>query len=260
MRCRGGFSLFLFIIIVSGLMLSHASAQVPLLLDKTIVDLTHSLRPGIPYFPGTIPFATHPLVNEKDGYRLNVFSASEHHGTHIDAPLHFFAKKNGVDKIPLDLLLRQAVKIDVSKKVSQNPDYQLQVKDIKAWEKEHGPIPKDSYVLLETGWSKHWSNPQAYLNKDKDDVLHFPGFSCEAAQFLIEGRHAQGLGIDTLSVDAGSQTDFCAHKVALKWDKLLVENLAHLDKVPAKNSYILVAPLKLKEGSGAPARVWVWLP
>ncbi|OGP14274.1 MAG: hypothetical protein A3I75_06725 [Deltaproteobacteria bacterium RIFCSPLOWO2_02_FULL_50_16] len=235
-------------------------AQVPLLLDKKIVDLTHPLATGMPYFPGNIPFSIHPLIKAEEGYQMSVFSASEHHGTHLDAPSHFFSKKTTVDKIPLDFLLRPVVKIDVSQKVEKNSDYRLSVDDIRSWEKENGPIPKGSYVMLYTGWDERWPQPAAYINQDDKGEMHFPGFSCEAAQYLVDGCHVQGVGIDTLSGDAGLEKDFCVHRIILKWEKFIIENVANLSQLPPRGSYILVAPLRLAEGSGAPARVWAWLP
>ena len=46
-------------------------------------------------------------------------SASEHGGTHLDAPRHFAEGKWTTDEIPLDRLIGPAVKIDISPKAAQ---------------------------------------------------------------------------------------------------------------------------------------------
>lgn len=46
-------------------------------------------------------------------------SASEHGGTHLDAPRHFAEGKWTADEIPLDRLIGPAIKIDISSKAAQ---------------------------------------------------------------------------------------------------------------------------------------------
>ena len=75
----------------------------------------------------------------------------------------------------------------------------------------HGDIPAGAVVLARTGWSQRWTSRAQYRNEDKRGVMHFPGFSEDAAKFLVEGRAAMALGIDTLSVDAGSSKTLAVH-------------------------------------------------
>ena len=46
-------------------------------------------------------------------------SASEHGGTHLDAPRHFAEGKWTADEIPLDRLIGPAIKIDISSKAAK---------------------------------------------------------------------------------------------------------------------------------------------
>ena len=67
--------------------------------------------------------------------------------------------------------------IDVSKKVKYT-DFEIKVEDIIAWEKEHGPIPRGSVVLIRFGWSSvHYDNHMAYygLVNSSSTEMHFPG-------------------------------------------------------------------------------------
>jgi kynurenine formamidase len=47
-------------------------------------------------------------------YAANRFATAEHGGTHIDAPIHFFANRETVDQIPLSRLIGPGVWVDVS--------------------------------------------------------------------------------------------------------------------------------------------------
>ena len=63
-----------------------------------------------------------------------------------------------------------------------------------------------------------------------------------------------GIGIDTLSPD-GSHMGFPVHKIILGAGLYILENLCRLDKLPAIGAKIMALPMKIKNGSEAPARV-----
>src|SRR5206468_3292056 len=163
------------------------------------------------------------------------FSASEHGGTHIDAPIHFGEGRSAVDQIPVERLIGPAVVIDVSAQCSRNPDYELTVEDLVTWESRHGPIPANSLVLILSGWGQRWPDRRRYLGSDTPDnpqTLHFPGISREAAEFLVSRRTVRGVGIDTASIDPGRSRDFPAHRVLNGADVYALENVAALDRLP----------------------------
>ena len=152
------------------------------------------------------------------------------------------------------------MRIDVSAKVALDADYRITVDDLRAFENAHGPIPTGAVVLAYTGWSKFWDTPARYQNQDVMSRLHFPGFSAEAAQWLVDERQARGLGLDTLSVDHGLSRDFAVHHVLGKAGRYGLENLANLDKLPPRDFYLFVAPIKIESGSGGPTRVFAAWP
>jgi len=57
-------------------------------------------------------------------------------------------------------------------------------------------------------------------------------------------------------VDYGKSQDFPVHKLMCGAGKLAIENLANLDRLPAKGATLNVAPMLIKHGTGAPARVF----
>lgn len=225
-----------------------------------VVDLTHDLKDGTPLFPGGIPFTLEPLTQLADGYYMNSFVSGEHTGTHLDAPAHFGKGLPTVDEIPPTRLVSQGILIDVQAKSSANPDYVLALVDLQDWEKANGRIPARSLVILNTGWHQRWENPDRYLNRDESGAMHFPGFSAEAVRYLLKERDVNGIGIDTASIDPGKSATFDAHKALLQGGRYQIENLDSLNLLPARGFSVIVAPMKISRGSGAPARVFAIVP
>jgi kynurenine formamidase len=188
---------------------------------------------------------------------------AEHGGTHMDAPIHFAEGKRTSDQVPLANCIGPAAVIDVSRFCADDPDYELDVADIRTWETYHGPIPRGAIVVMRTGYGKYWPDKNRYLGTDKPmDVenLRFPGFSGQAVDFLVKRRDVAALAIDTASIDAGRAKDFPAHQVLNAANKPAFENLANADKLPATGSTIIALPLSIKDGTGGPARIIAVLP
>jgi len=194
-------------------------------------------------------------------YSANNIATAEHGGTHIDAPIHFSKSGQTVDEIPLEKLIGKAIKIDVSLKALNNPDYLISVEDFTNWEKkENIQIPDGSIVLLQTGFSKYYPDKVKYLGTDKrgEDavkLLHFPGLSAEAAEWLVENRNIHAIGIDSPSIDYGQSQYFKSHVILLSQNIPVFENLTNLDQIPEKEFEIIALPMKIKGGSGGPLRI-----
>lgn len=223
-----------------------------------VVDLTHTLNAETPtYEPPAKPTYRVKTVAtiEKDGYFAREVSLPEHFGTHLDAPAHFVGGMWTVDQIPPDRLVAPLAVIDVSLNVKSNGDYQISVDDIAQWEKAHGQVPLGAVVMVRTGWDARWNSAKDYRNADSKGVMHFPGYSEDAARFLVEGRKVLGLGIDTLSIDYGPSKDFPVHQYDLHRSVYQLENVANLDHAPVTGGLVVIAPMKLEGGSGAPVRI-----
>jgi kynurenine formamidase len=106
-----------------------------------------------------------------------------------------------------------------------------------------------------TGWDYRWNRPKEFHNVASDGLPHFPGFSLEAAEFLVKTREVVGLGIDTMSVDKGATTTYPVHQFTSKASVYHLENVANLGLVPPSGATVVVAPVKLENGSGAPVRL-----
>jgi kynurenine formamidase len=225
---------------------------------KAVVDLTHSINDQVPPF-NFAQRADYKVTTQatiaKDKVFARNFSMPEHYGTHIDAPAHFAAGMWTVDQIPPERLIAPMIVLDIGSKTQTNADYQLSVEDIADWEQIHGQIPGNAVVMLNTGWGSRWNSTKDFRNADVKGVMHFPGYSLNAAKFLTEARAVLALGIDTLSVDFGQSTDFPVHHYTMPHSVYHLEGVANLDHLPATGSMVIAAPIKLEGGSGGPVRI-----
>lgn len=231
--------------------------------EFNIIDLTHTLDNTSPYWPNDTgnPFKYDTLSAHKSGApKMGAYYTPEHQGTHIDAPIHGGDNLKSVDQLTAKEMFGPAVVIDISEQSAANPDYTLSKKDILDWEAKHGKLANGIIVLLHTGWSKKWTEYKAYKNEDENDEMHFPGFSGEAAQFMIDQRDIRGIGIDNMSVDAAQAKDFPVHNIVNGSGKYQLENVANLHLLPPKGIFLIVAPIKLQSGSGGQVRLFAIVP
>ncbi len=218
------------------------------------VDLSHPLTPDFPTWPGEEDHALKATVlahHRESGYYARALAHAEHLGTHLDAPAHFGGKATA-EAIPAAWLV---LPLAVVRFKPQDPDARLGVDDLLEWERKHGRLPRGALVALDSGWSHRAKDPAAYRNMDAKGVMHFPGFSAEAARFLVMERGTLALGTDTLSLDFGASEDFPVHRIVLPAGRFGLENLAHLDRVPEAGAYAFVGAPPVAGASGVPARV-----
>lgn len=208
---------------------------------KEIIDLTVSLRTFMPVW------ATSPLPKiepvgylSRDGYNSELYSSSTHAGTHVDAPYHFDDNGLAVDAVPLEKLVGDGYCLDVR---SKNAEI-----DVSELEQKWHPDFDGNVLLLHTGWSRKRSFSKEFL-------YEFPGLSMNAVEFILEHK-VKLLGIDTLGMDPYRRTGFDVHHALLTKGIPFIEDLCNLDRLREGKKYMIVAlPLKLKDASGAMARV-----
>lgn len=232
-----------------------------------LVDLTYSFDDTTLVWPRNLPF--HRDGDERGGtvdeawYATGQVTLSEHAGTHMDAPIHFAQGQAGIDGIPVEHLIGPAVVIDVRASAATQRDYRLSIQDLQRWEARFGTIPNGAVVMMLTGWGDHWRNRDRYFGSATPDLpttLHFPGFSEEAARFLVAERHIVGIGIDTPSIDYGPSQDFVVHRIVNGAGLYGLENVARLDELPPSGATVIALPMKIAGGSGAPVRIIGMIP
>ncbi|MCF6264382.1 MAG: cyclase family protein [Xanthomonadales bacterium] len=249
-----------FLLILSLSFLSNANG----LFTGEWIDLTHDFSEEAIYWPTAETFKKKTVYEGQTdaGYFYSAFkfSAEEHGGTHIDAPIHFVENRKTVDQIPIEQLIAPGVVIRITDKTKENRNYQLSIEDILNWEKLNGKIPENSIVLIDTGSSKFWPNRKKYMGTDERGPnavakLSFPGIHPHAAEFLATRRKINALGIDSPSIDFGGSKLFRTHRILFNKNIPGLENVANLDKLPAKGFMIIALPMKIKGGSGSPLRI-----
>jgi kynurenine formamidase len=232
-----------------------------------VVDLTYPFGAETIYWPTAQGFrldvVSHGETPGHYWYEANNYSGAEHGGTHMDAPAHFAEDRATADRVPVTAGIGPLVRIDVSAAAAKDADYRLTREDLLRWEAAHGAIPRGAIVVMYSGWGARWPDKKRYLGTEvAGDVanLHFPGFSQDAAQFLVRERDINAIGVDTPSIDNGPSQDFIVHRVITAANKPGFENLAHLDRVPDSGAMLIALPMPIAGGSGAPLRAIALLP
>ena len=225
--------------------------------ELSVVDLTQPISSRTPTFDGNPAAFHYELLSslEKDGCASGAFRIEEHFGTHVDAPIHFVSGGLCIDQLSANRLIVPVVVMDVRDEANKDQDYRVSVERIQQWEKQQIGVPPGSAFLLMTGWSEKYNNPELYCNRDTQGRLRFPGYSEQAAQYLVQEKQVAIIGIDTLSADYGLSEDFAVHKAVLSNDVYIIENLCNLDQLPTCGALLFCGPLPIEGGTGSPARV-----
>lgn len=223
---------------------------------REVFDLTHPFSPKLPVYPAYKPIQIRQRFNvARDGFAANEVTFDEHTGTHVDAPSHFVAGAVSGDRIPAVQLIAPLAVIAIADRASKNADTLVTVDDLLSWEKRHGRLPAGALVAMDAGWDARATNSDRFLNRDAKGVLHAPGFSEQAARFLVDQRDIAGVGVDTLSLDGGAAQKFVAHLTILGAGKYGVELMANLSRVPPAGATVFIGAMKHEGATGGPARV-----
>jgi arylformamidase len=207
-----------------------------------LVDLTLTISSTIPTFPGSPnpQFILWSTLKE-DGYNLELLFLSSHTGTHLDAPYHFVKNGAKIHQIPLDRLLGDCILIKIKKGKNQA----ITKNDLILFERKNGNIPKHSSVIFHTEWQKNLNSDSYFINN--------PGLSESAARYLVS-KEINLVGIDSPSIDLGTNHTFSVHKILAKNNVLIIENLSNLNKISSKQFEFVILPLKLQDATGSPVR------
>ena len=161
-----------------------------------------------------------------------------HTGTHIDAPAHLIKGSKTLDQFPIEHFYGNALLLNLS-------NIKNKTIGIEELEPHEDAIKQVDFLLLFTGWSQYWGT-ETYFSD-------YPVLSLKAADWLSRFR-LSGLGFDTISADEAHAKDFQIHKVFLRNDTIIIENLANLEKVPRKQFSFACFPLNFEDADGSPVR------
>src|SRR5215469_3188154 len=230
--------------------------------SKTFVDLTHSFGPETPvwsgfgqakFSPAADPKTREPYTIPKDGFRTTFYEMVGQYGTHVDPPAHFAESGITMDKIPLKEIILPLVVLDDTPYLAKDPNHAFSIDDLKAWERQHGRIPKGAFVALRTDMYKDWDDDPERFKRSP-----FPAWAFETIKFLYEERGVTATGHESMDTDTTDKMD--SETYILQHGHYQIEVMANLDKVPPKGAIIVVTWPKVRNGLGFPARAFAILP
>ncbi|MFC3958268.1 cyclase family protein [Halovivax cerinus] len=212
-------------------------------------DLSQQIRDGMPVYPGDPTSTVRPLATvPDDGYRVTGLELDSHTGTHVDAPAHMLETGRSIDEYDPATFRFAALVADLAPLASRASITAEQLRRAVA------PCSLDGVDLLviRTGWDDHWGS---------DRYFDHPSLTADAAAQIVDwGCH---VGVDAPSVDptptdragADDPDGYPAHQILFEADRLIVENLRGLDRLPTGESFVVHAyPLPIARGDGAPVR------
>ena len=230
--------------------------------SKTFVDLTHSFGPDTPvssgfgqakFSPAADPKTREPYTIAKDGFRTTYYEMVGQYGTHVDPPAHFAENGITMDKIPLKQMILPLVVLDDTPYLAKDPNHAFSIDDLKAWERQHGRVPKGAFAALRT---------DMYKDRDADPERFkrspFPAWALETIKFLYEERGVTATGHESMDTDTTDKMD--SETYILQHGHYQIEVMANLDKVPPTGALIVVNWPKVRDGLGFPARAFAILP
>jgi len=212
----------------------------------TVVDLTHTIRPGMPTYPGVEgPQFAPANTLEQDGFVERRLVLTSHLGTHADAPAHILPGAPTLDQFAAGSFVGEGVLLDLRRLARPT----IEVGDLQA---AAASIRRSEFVLLWTGWSERWGGA-AYFEG-------YPVLSGAAAEWLTSQR-LKGVGVDAISFDVADSADFPVHRVLLGHGLVIIENLTNLAQLPSPTGFLFAClPLKLDAADGAPVRAVALMP
>ena len=216
-----------------------------------IVDLTLPLYDGLQSFPGhpkvtVLDFVTHSFSAPRyiapcRGYASKLIMMSDHSGTHLDAPFHFFEDGLTIDEVPLEKTVGEAVFIDVSDKQHEKPITATMLE--KRLKKDRSEVREGDIVLIRA-WDGEWNDPGFHA---------CAGLDLSAAKWLTK-RKVKAVGIDLSNADTTTDMARPSHLQLLGNAIGIMENLVNLDQLSQKRFFFAGIPLKIKGLSGSPIR------
>ena len=204
-----------------------------------ITDLTHTIYPEMPVFPGTEqPIFQKANTLEKDGFREAKITMYSHTGTHIDSPAHMLSNGSYLDDLEIEHFVGKATILDFS-------NWKFKLIDVDSLKPYEEKIKNVEFIIIKTGWSKYWG--------DKKYFEEFPSLSEDSAKWLSE-FNLKGIGIDAISIDGIESTTFAVHKILMPKNIIIIENLTNLDSIRSEYFILSILPLKNKDADGSPVR------
>lgn len=206
-------------------------------------DLSHPLTESLSRSPAFPPPRFSKLESlPQDPVNVTEVQMAVHHGTHVDAPRHFFDDAPAFDQIPLDRLYGSGVVWQIDKGAGGLID----ATDLAAARPRLEP---GDILLLDTGWAQHINTP---LYADH------PSLTAAAAEWLLR-QGIKMLGIDSSTPDLPAHRrregfSWPVHQLLLGHGILIAEHLTNLTPLAGLRVEVMLCALSIVDSDGAPVR------
>ena len=227
--------------------IDHPSAPVTL--------LSHPLDASTVSYGGSMDVALEPIRSIQAGDTANTtkITTSTHAGTHVDVPKHFF--QDGGDLLsfpPASWLFRSVFMMEHPVQSDGS------VLGLGALEEKLATVPAETdMLLLRTGWERHRTG--ASEADEQRYARAGPGLAGEIGEWLRKHTAVRAVGFDFISLSSFLHRDTgrAAHRSFLEPTApiVIVEDM-HLSELDSAPKWVLVAPLFISGGDGAPATVF----
>lgn len=201
------------------------------------VDEETTVPPKLPTFrQGRV------VRHEESNYESDFMATTTHIGTHMDAPYHFDPDGRTIGDIDLEETIRPTKRADV--RDVAGPNVEIAIDDVQ--EALSAPVEEGEFLFVHTGWADEHADTEAFYGEN-------PYYAEDIAEHVVE-TGARGLITDA-AIDPGDQ-GYRNHYTLLENDKVIVENVVNCEGLP--DEFVThVVPMRLANGDGAPARVFV---
>ena len=211
-----------------------------------LVDLSHTLEPGMPSYPGLPEPQFHTWFTHEESasrgtyapgttFQIATYEIGGNTGTYIDAPFHRHPEGQDLAGLPLEKLAN--------------------IPGIVVTQLKEGAIGPEAFaninvngraVLVRTDWSKQWKN---------DYFRSGPFLTRDACHYLVQAQVAL-VGIDCANIDDMNDATRPAHTVLLAAGIPIVEHLRGLDQLPTENIRFFAVPPAIIGGTSFPIRAF----
>lgn len=200
--------------------------------ERRIWDISQTLRPALPVWPGDTAFGFERTWRMEDGSPVNVgrMTMSTHSGTHADAPLHYAA--GGLDAASMDIspYLGECLVVD-----ARGVSNQIDIADLPHLDSADRVLFRTWDTFPHEQWRSDW---------------------LPIAPETVEWLALQGvrlIGTDAPSVDPQDSKTMAAHLAVLEHDLRILEGLV-LDDVSEGRYELIAPPLKVAGGDAGLCR------
>jgi arylformamidase len=203
-----------------------------------VVDLSLPIVDSGPSYPGDPICSITPFLSMPgDPANVLTISMGSHQATHLDAPFHFLPDGVTIDQIPLSQTTGPAILVDLSDRAAKSS---IEIDAFEGLDLQPG-----DRLVYRLDWDRRRHEPGYFTD--------MPCLSVPAARWLADRRLALlGMDAPTPNPDAAVEV----HRLLLGAGTVLLESLAHLDRLRAGPFWLSAAPLRISGGDGAPVRAF----